>query len=106
MGLVARGRARVGQTCTFPFPEASVSVQSYSPVFTPKRPACVISGLSAVCRWSARAAHCGRSPPATRYVLRGGSEVRAAAQSALGFGVPATACRATVEVIGGAVAGA
>jgi sarcosine oxidase subunit gamma len=36
-------------------------------------------------------------PPATRYVLRGGSEVRAAAQSALGFGIPATACRATVE---------
>jgi len=36
-------------------------------------------------------------PPATRYVLRGGSEVRAAAESALGFGIPATACRATVE---------
>jgi sarcosine oxidase subunit gamma len=36
-------------------------------------------------------------PPATRYVLRGSSEVRAAAQSALGFGIPATACRATVE---------
>jgi sarcosine oxidase subunit gamma len=36
-------------------------------------------------------------PPATRYVLRGGSDVRAAAQSALGFGIPATACRATVE---------
>lgn len=35
-------------------------------------------------------------PPATRYVLRGGSDVRAAAQSALGFGIPATACRATV----------
>jgi sarcosine oxidase, subunit gamma len=36
-------------------------------------------------------------PPATRYVLRGGSEVRAAAQSALGFGIPATACRARAE---------
>ena len=35
-------------------------------------------------------------PPATRYVLRGGSDVRAAAQSTLGFGIPATACRATV----------
>ena len=35
-------------------------------------------------------------PPATRYVLRGGSDVRAAAESALGFGIPATACRATV----------
>jgi sarcosine oxidase subunit gamma len=36
-------------------------------------------------------------PPATRYVLRGGSDVRAAAESALTFGIPATACRATVE---------
>jgi len=36
-------------------------------------------------------------PPATRYVLRGGSDVRAAAESALRFGIPATACRATVE---------
>ncbi|TLY94738.1 MAG: sarcosine oxidase subunit gamma family protein [Gammaproteobacteria bacterium] len=36
-------------------------------------------------------------PPATRYVLRGGSEVRAAAESALGCGIPARACRATVE---------
>ncbi len=35
-------------------------------------------------------------PPATRYVLRGGSDVRAAAESALGFGIPDTACRATV----------
>ena len=35
-------------------------------------------------------------PPATRYVLRGGSDVRAAAEGALGFGIPATACRATV----------
>src|SRR5256885_15175681 len=31
------------------------------------------------------------------YVLRGGSEVRAAAESALGCGIPARACRATVE---------
>jgi sarcosine oxidase, subunit gamma len=36
-------------------------------------------------------------PPATRYVLRGDSDVRAAAESALGFGIPATACRATLE---------
>jgi sarcosine oxidase, subunit gamma len=35
--------------------------------------------------------------PATRYVLRGDSEVRAAAESALGFGIPARACRATAE---------
>jgi sarcosine oxidase subunit gamma len=35
--------------------------------------------------------------PATRYVLRGGSDARAAAESALRFGIPATACRATVE---------
>jgi sarcosine oxidase subunit gamma len=35
-------------------------------------------------------------PPATRYVLRGGTDVRAAAESALGFGIPATACRATL----------
>ena len=35
-------------------------------------------------------------PPATRYVLRGGSDVAAAAERALGFGIPATACRATV----------
>ena len=36
-------------------------------------------------------------PPATRYVLRGGSDVTAAAESVLGFGIPATACRATLE---------
>ena len=36
-------------------------------------------------------------PPATRYVLRGGSDVKAAAERALGFGIPATPCRATVE---------
>lgn len=35
-------------------------------------------------------------PPATRYVLRGSSDVRAAAESALGFAIPATACRAIV----------
>jgi sarcosine oxidase subunit gamma len=35
--------------------------------------------------------------PATRYVLRGGSEVRAAAESAVGLGIPARACRATAE---------
>jgi sarcosine oxidase subunit gamma len=35
-------------------------------------------------------------PPATRYVLRGGPDVRAAVESAVGFGIPATACRATV----------
>ena len=33
-------------------------------------------------------------PPAVRYVLRGGPSVRSAAQSALGFAVPETACRA------------
>ena len=33
-------------------------------------------------------------PPACRWVLRGGPEVRAAAQDALGFAVPAQACRA------------
>ena len=32
-------------------------------------------------------------PPATRFVLRGGSEVRAAAGQALGFKVPSEACR-------------
>jgi sarcosine oxidase subunit gamma len=36
-------------------------------------------------------------PPATRYVLRGGSDVRAAAESALGLRIPATVCRATIE---------
>jgi len=36
-------------------------------------------------------------PPATRYVLRGGAEVRAAAESAVGCGIPARACRATLE---------
>ncbi len=36
-------------------------------------------------------------PPATRYVLRGGSDVRSAAESALGFGIPGMACRATLE---------
>ena len=35
-------------------------------------------------------------PPATRYVLRGGADARAAAGSALGLAIPATACRATV----------
>ncbi len=35
-------------------------------------------------------------PPATRYVLRGGADVRAAAGSALGLAIPAAACRATV----------
>jgi len=35
-------------------------------------------------------------PPATRYVLRGGADVRAAAGSALGLAIPPTACRATV----------
>ncbi len=33
-------------------------------------------------------------PPAVRYVLRGGPEVRSAAQAALGFAVPESACRA------------
>jgi sarcosine oxidase subunit gamma len=33
-------------------------------------------------------------PPAVRYVLRGGPAVRSAAQAALGFAVPETACRA------------
>ena len=33
-------------------------------------------------------------PPATRYILRGGPQVRSAAQAALGFTVPEIACRA------------
>ena len=33
-------------------------------------------------------------PPAARYVLRGGPAVRSAAQAALGFAVPESACRA------------
>jgi len=33
-------------------------------------------------------------PPATRYVLRGGTEVRAAAEAAFGVGVTPSACRA------------
>ncbi len=33
-------------------------------------------------------------PPAARHILRGGSRIRAAAESALGVPVPATACRA------------
>jgi sarcosine oxidase, subunit gamma len=35
-------------------------------------------------------------PPATRYVLRGGEAVRTRAQNALGFEVPAKACRAVL----------
>jgi sarcosine oxidase subunit gamma len=35
-------------------------------------------------------------PPATRYILRGGPAVRAAAEQALGLKVPASACRATL----------
>ena len=35
-------------------------------------------------------------PPAARFILRGGPEVRAAAEQAPGVGVPATACRAAV----------
>ena len=33
-------------------------------------------------------------PAATRHILRGGAEVRSAAERALGFSVPATPCRA------------
>lgn len=33
-------------------------------------------------------------PPATRYVLRGGAAVRAAAEAALGIAIPFVACRA------------
>ncbi|GAC1458305.1 MAG: sarcosine oxidase subunit gamma [Steroidobacteraceae bacterium] len=36
-------------------------------------------------------------PPATRYILRGGPGVRAAAAQALGLQVPASACRAVPE---------
>jgi len=36
-------------------------------------------------------------PPATRYVLRGGSAVRAAAAAALGLGLSTIACRAVLE---------
>jgi sarcosine oxidase subunit gamma len=36
-------------------------------------------------------------PPAARYILRGGSAGRAAAEQALGLRVPASACRATLE---------
>ena len=35
-------------------------------------------------------------PPAARYILRGGEEVRVAAERALGVGIPAAACRAAV----------
>jgi sarcosine oxidase subunit gamma len=35
--------------------------------------------------------------PATRYILRGGPDVRAAAQQALGLRVPGNACRASVS---------
>ena len=36
-------------------------------------------------------------PPATRHVLRGGPGVRIRAENALGFEVPASACRAAVS---------
>jgi sarcosine oxidase subunit gamma len=36
-------------------------------------------------------------PPATRYILRGGPGVRAAAEQAFGLRVPASTCRATLE---------
>lgn len=36
-------------------------------------------------------------PPATRYILRGGPAVRAAAEQALGLKVPANACRAALD---------
>jgi sarcosine oxidase subunit gamma len=36
-------------------------------------------------------------PPATRYILRGGAEVRAAAEGALGVGIPSRACRASAQ---------
>ena len=36
-------------------------------------------------------------PPASRYILRGGPEVRAAAEQALGLKVPASPCRAALE---------
>ena len=36
-------------------------------------------------------------PPASRYVLRGGAEVRAAAGGALGLEIPADACRAATD---------
>ncbi len=36
-------------------------------------------------------------PAAARWILRGGPEVRAAAEAALGLGVPAVACRAAAE---------
>jgi sarcosine oxidase, subunit gamma len=36
-------------------------------------------------------------PPATRYILRGGPEVRAAAEGAFGVGVPARPCRARAQ---------
>ena len=36
-------------------------------------------------------------PPARRYVLRGGVDVRSAAERALGFSVPAAPCRATLD---------
>jgi len=36
-------------------------------------------------------------PPATRYVLRGGPDVRAAAEGAFGVGIPSRACRASAQ---------
>jgi len=36
-------------------------------------------------------------PPATRYILRGGPEIRVAAEAALGVGIPARACRASAQ---------
>jgi sarcosine oxidase, subunit gamma len=36
-------------------------------------------------------------PPASRYVLRGGPEVRAAAEAALALPIPALACRAAAQ---------
>ena len=36
-------------------------------------------------------------PPAARYILRGGEPVRSAAAAAVGFGIPAEACRAKMQ---------
>jgi len=36
-------------------------------------------------------------PPASRYILRGGPAVRAAAEQAVGVGIPAEACRAVTR---------
>jgi sarcosine oxidase, subunit gamma len=36
-------------------------------------------------------------PPATRYILRGSPEVRAAAEGAFGVGIPSRACRASAQ---------